>query len=145
MSCRRQRQMCIRDRLTSITDGTFAQPIYTYRPTAYRRDRVCLIGDAGSVVPPFTGSGVFKASKNAIDLAAALADAEHLDQALEKWSDTETEAAHRLAALGDQMEQAFVWAAPDLGTMRAGEARKWWTDSISFPEDFTYIAAKDQR
>jgi 2-polyprenyl-6-methoxyphenol hydroxylase-like FAD-dependent oxidoreductase len=131
--------------LTSITDGTFAQPIYTYRPTAYRRGRVCLIGDAGSVVPPFTGSGVFKASKNAIDLAAALADAEHLDQALEKWSDTETEAAHRLAALGDQMEQAFVWAAPDLGTMSADEARTWWTDSISFPEDFTYIAAKDHR
>lgn len=126
--------------LTSITDGTFAQPIYTYEPTAYGRGRVCLIGDAGSVVPPFTGSGVFKASKNAIDLVAALANGEDLDASLERWSDTETMTARRLAVLGEQMEQAFVWAAPDVGAMSADEAHAWWTSSVTFPEDFTYIA-----
>jgi len=33
--------------------------------------RICLMGDAGVVAPPFTGSGVFKGANNAVDLAEA--------------------------------------------------------------------------
>ena len=102
-----------------------------------------MIGDAAAVVPPFTGSGVFKASNNAIDLAQTIAHAaggEVLDDALAAWDTAETEGAHRLAALGAQMEQAFVWAAPDLGSMSEQQAKEWWADSITFPDDFSYIA-----
>ena len=38
------------------------------------------------------------------------------------------------------MEQAFVWDAPDLAAMDEGQAQAWWDSSITFPEDFTYIA-----
>lgn len=128
--------------LTSLTTGTFAQPIYTYAPASYRLGRACLIGDAGSVVQPFTGSGVFKATNNAISLVDTLST--HLDDgidvALGRWSATETDAALRLAALGEQMENAFVWEAPDLGSMSQEAATSWWTESITFPEDFSYIA-----
>ena len=129
--------------LTAQTSNTFAQPIFTYTPDSFRVGRCCMIGDAAAVVAPFTGSGVFKSSNNAIDLAQAIADspdASQLDNVLEVWSATETAGARRLAALGAQMEQAFVWAAPDLGSMTEDEAKAWWADSITFPDDFTYIA-----
>lgn len=44
-----------------------------------------------------------------------------------------------LAALGRQMEAAFVWDAPDLSAMTGAEARAWWSDAITFPEDFSYV------
>ena len=60
---------------------------------------------------------------------------------LESWNAKETASARRLAALGEQMEQAFVWAAPDLGAMEEEEAQQWWSESITFPEDFTYVTS----
>ena len=73
--------------------------------------------------------------------AAALAGESDVDRALESWNAKETASALRLAALGEQMEQAFVWAAPDLGAMDEGQAQQWWSESITFPEDFTYVAS----
>jgi len=131
--------------ITTRTEATFAQPIYTSIPDSFHRGRCCLIGDAAAVVPPFTGAGVFKASNNAIDLVEALDSdgGRDVDAALGGWSAAETAGAHRLAAMGEQMEQAFVFAAPDLGAMNEAEANAWWTASISFPDDFTYIADTD--
>src|SRR5437588_6855105 len=39
---------------------TYVQLIYTVAMPAYHRGRMALIGDAGTVAQPFTGSGVFK-------------------------------------------------------------------------------------
>ena len=41
------------------------QAIYSVVPRSYARDRLCLVGDAGAVFPPFTSSGVLKAVANA--------------------------------------------------------------------------------
>jgi 2-polyprenyl-6-methoxyphenol hydroxylase-like FAD-dependent oxidoreductase len=119
--------------------NTFAQPIYTVAVPEYAVGRCALIGDAGAVAPPFTGSGVFKATRNAIDLRAALAASEDTDEALGAWSEAQTATGKRLAALGDQMEQAFVWAAPDLSEMDEATARAWWQDAVTFPADFSYL------
>lgn len=48
-----------------------------------------------------------------------------------------------LAALGAQMERAFVWEAPDFSEMTESEARDWWTTSISFPDEFSYVGQDD--
>jgi len=48
------------------------QLIYTVRLPAYHLGRICLIGDAGIVAQPFTGSGVFKGYNNIRDLIKAL-------------------------------------------------------------------------
>ncbi len=122
------------------SDDTFSQAIYTVEPPAYRRGRMCLVGDAGAVVQPFTGSGVFKAVNNAIDLARALDEPGNVDDALERWSRAEHEGAARLAALAAQMERAFIWDAPDFSQMDADETDAWWKASVTFPEDFTYLA-----
>jgi len=119
---------------------TFAQPIFGVQVPAYARGRIGLLGDAGSVAPPFTGSGVFKAVMNAVDLTRALGQAETVDQALLDWSDEQTARGRRLAALGEQMEQAFVWAAPDFATMTEAAAKEWWKRAVSFPQEFSYVA-----
>jgi len=100
------------------------------------------LGDAGAVAPPFTGSGVFKAMMNAVELATALNESRSVDGALQQWSAEQTKRGDRLAALGEQMEEAFVWEAPDLSSMTEADAKTWWTRSIAFPEEFSYVSEK---
>lgn len=130
-----------------ITDShdTFVQPIFSGTVPAYARGHMALLGDAGAVAPPFTGSGVFKAMMNAVGLAMALAERSSVDHVLESWSAEQTERGKRLAALGAQMETAFVWKAPDFSQMTESEARAWWTRSIAFPDEFTYVTEPEGR
>jgi 2-polyprenyl-6-methoxyphenol hydroxylase-like FAD-dependent oxidoreductase len=125
--------------IVARSGDTFAQPIYTVEVPQYASNRMCLVGDAGSIAPPFTGSGVFKAVQNAIELAEVLADPADVPAALESWSRSQTETGRRLAALGRQMEQAFVWAAPDFSEMDDKTARRWWEEAVTFPDDFSYL------
>jgi 2-polyprenyl-6-methoxyphenol hydroxylase-like FAD-dependent oxidoreductase len=131
--------------IISDSHDTFVQPIFSGTVPAYARGRMALLGDAGAVVPPFTGSGVFKAMMNAVDLATTLAERSSVDEALECWSAEQTERGMRLAVLGAQMETAFVWEAPDLSRMTESEARAWWTRSIAFPEEFSYVTETEGR
>jgi 2-polyprenyl-6-methoxyphenol hydroxylase-like FAD-dependent oxidoreductase len=127
------------------SEDTFVQPIFSGTVPAYALGHRALLGDAGAVAPPFTGSGVFKAMMNAVELAATLAERSSVDEALETWSAEQTERGMRLAALGAQMETAFVWEAPDLSKMTESEARAWWTQSIAFPEEFSYVTETEKQ
>ncbi len=124
---------------------TFVQPIYAGTVPAYLRGRMALLGDAGAVAPPFTGSGVFKAMMNAVELGTALTERSSVDEALKSWSAEQTARGMRLAALGAQMETAFVWEAPDFSRMTDSEAQAWWKRSIAFPEEFSYVRSQTQR
>ena len=117
---------------------TFAQPIYNVDMPAYYKDRMCLFGDAGSVAQPFTGSGVFKGVNNAIDLAAALEDHDTIETALSAWSQAQTATAKQLVILGEQMEQAWIWAAADFSQMDEETTADWWHAAVTFPEEFSY-------
>jgi len=125
--------------IVDASSDTFAQPIYTVEVPAYARNRCCLIGDAGFVAPPFTGSGVFKAANNAIELGETLTGDDDLDAALSIWSQAQVSSAEKISVLGKQMEEAFVWSAPDFEGMDEEAARAWWTSAVTFPEDFRYI------
>ena len=48
-----------------VAHGLIDEAIYSFVPGSYARDRLCLVGDAGTVFPPFTGSGVLRAVANA--------------------------------------------------------------------------------
>lgn len=124
--------------IVSKTEHTYAQLIYTVDLPAYARDRICLIGDAGIVVQPFTGSGIFKGFNNARDLVAALEEYENVDDSLAQWSQAQTEGSKRILALGQQMEQAFIWNPLDFATADAETTAAWWKSSVTFPENFTY-------
>lgn len=126
--------------IVAASTDTFAQPIFAVTVPGYARGRVALLGDAGSVAPPFTGSGVFKAVGNAVDLADSLTASDDVDNALHQWSREQTQRGARLAALGEQMEEAFVWSAPDFSTMTEAQTRKWWSQAVTFPEEFSYLS-----
>ncbi len=126
--------------IVAASTSTFAQAIYTVLVPGYVVGRCALLGDAGSVAPPFTGSGVFKATQNAIDLADSLGAHGELDGALAAWSLKQTETGRKLEVLGRQMEEAFVWDSPDLSEMDEATAHAWWNEAIQFPDDFSYVA-----
>lgn len=120
------------------TSGSYVQLIYTARVPGYHRGRMCLVGDAGSVSQPFTGSGVFKGHANTTALLAALDEHDDVDEALSAWSAEQVASADRVLALGEQMERAFIWEGPDFATTDAAAVEAWWREAVTFPEDFTY-------
>jgi 2-polyprenyl-6-methoxyphenol hydroxylase-like FAD-dependent oxidoreductase len=117
--------------LVSATQDTFAQPIYTVDIPAYRRGRICLVGDAGAVATPMTGSGVFKAMTNAMDLTAALSADSNVDRALESWDRAQTEIGQRYLARSERMERALMWETPNLAGFDAAAAEDWYTHSVA--------------
>jgi len=121
--------------IVSDSADTFAQPIYSVTVPANVVGRLALLGDAGAVAPPFTGSGVFKAMMNAVELEAALEEPGPVVEALDRWSTEQARRGRRLAVLGEQMERAMVWDAPDFSTMAEMDARTWWNESITFPDE----------
>jgi 2-polyprenyl-6-methoxyphenol hydroxylase-like FAD-dependent oxidoreductase len=121
--------------IMTASERTFVQAIYTAAVPRYGRDRLCLTGDAGAFVQPFTASGVFKGMHNAVALADALAGPDDVDAALEDWSRRETETGARQVALGRQLEQALIWNVPDFGELGEEATRAWWDEAAKMPED----------
>ena len=120
------------------TQDSYIQVIYTLDLDSYRKDRMCLIGDAGIFVPPFTGSGVFKGYNNVKDLVNCLKENSNLEDALNQWSNMQLQSGKRLLALSAQMEKAFIWEQLDFATVNEKTTKEWWKTSITFPETFNY-------
>ena len=118
----------------AAADNHFAQAIYIADVPTYHNGRVCLIGDAGAVAPPYTASGVFKGMNNAIDLTEALNN-DSCNVALARWSETQTALGNRMSALGRQLEQALIWIVPNFGHMDETEMQAWWQNAAKMPED----------
>jgi len=130
--------------IVNASQDTFAQPIYTVDIPVYYHDRLCLMGDAGALAQPFTGSGVFKGVNNAIDLMDLLfAYANNIDEALRDWETDQINLGQRLVVLGEQMEQAFIWDPLDFSQADEQTTAAWWKESVTFPEEFTYAAIDD--
>jgi len=96
------------------TASTSIQAIYSVQVPVYARDSVCLVGDAGTVLPPSTGSGVLKAMANATSLADALATSPALEEGLSGWSDSQREITGMLIPVAERFERSLVFEAPDL-------------------------------
>jgi len=99
--------------------------IYSVAPRSYARDRVCLVGDAGAVFPPFTGSGVLKAVANATSLADALAAAPAVDDALRRWSGAQLQVAAQVMPFAEYGERSQVFEMPDLAAMPTAATNDW--------------------
>ena len=119
------------------TDETYAHLIFTADVPSYYKGRMCLIGDAGAVIQPFTGSGIFKGYNNIRSLIDAIEDSGDIDRALRQWDAMQIVIGRRLLALGDQMEQAFIWNPLDLSSADAQATETWWKRSVRFPDDFS--------
>jgi len=126
--------------IVNKTQDTYVQLIYTVELDAYYRDRRCLIGDAGMVIQPFTGSGVFKGFNNVKELLGALDSHNNMDEALSQWSEAQVRSGKRLLALGEQMEKPFIWEPLNFADADAETTAAWWKTSVTFPDDFTHEA-----
>lgn len=122
------------------SEGNQLQLIYTSSLPAYGKGRMCLIGDAGMVVQPMTGAGVFKGFSNVRNLLSMLGQHSDVDIALAKWSEGETRIAHRMLELGNEMEEAFIWNTIDLATATTEACEGWWDKAINVPDEFSYFA-----
>jgi 2-polyprenyl-6-methoxyphenol hydroxylase-like FAD-dependent oxidoreductase len=120
------------------TRETFAQPIHIAEPPAYHRGRICLIGDAGAVAPPPTARGVYRGMTNALELVAALGAGDNLDGALAAWDAAQTATGRRFTTWGKQLEQALIWATPDLSRMDAAAVEEWWNRTAPPPSQSSY-------
>lgn len=119
--------------IMSQARDTFVQPIFSARVPRQRLQRVCLVGDAAALVQPFTGSGVLRALNHALGLARRLRDFSDVDGALATWDTEQCAFGRVLSDLGEQMEQALVWNAPNFATFDAASARQWWQTTTSVP------------
>jgi 2-polyprenyl-6-methoxyphenol hydroxylase-like FAD-dependent oxidoreductase len=107
------------------------QAIYSYAARSYARDRVCLAGDAGTVLPPFAGSGVLRAIADATSLTEALAGAPATDDALRRWSEAQLQAAAQVIPAAEHIERAYVFGMPDFAAMPAAAANDWMSAAYS--------------
>ena len=124
--------------MVNRTNNSYVQVIYTLDLDTYYRDRMCLIGDAGMVVQPFTGSGVFKGYNNVKDLIHGLRENQALEDVLAQWSKKQLQTGKRLLTLGEQMEKAYIWEQLDFAEVDEETTQNWWKESITFPDTFNY-------
>ena len=113
--------------IVTRSENTFGQGIVATIPDAYHLGRICLAGDAGAVVPPFTTSGVFKGIKNAAELIAALAADGDLIHALDAWGAEQKRAGGGLKRLSDVMAERLITGVPDFSAMSQDDLTEWWS------------------
>lgn len=111
--------------LVQQSGNSSIQAIYSFVPRSYARDRLCLVGDAGTLAPPFAGSGVLRAVADAASLTDALADAPSVDEALRRWSEGRLQVAAQVIPNADAIERSYVFAMPDLTTMPTTATNDW--------------------
>ena len=107
------------------------QAIYSYAARSYARERVCLAGDAGTVLPPFAGSGVLRAVAHATSLTDALAGAPACDDALRRWSEAQLQVAAQLIPAAEHLERSYVFGMPDFAAMPVTAANDWMSAAYS--------------
>jgi 2-polyprenyl-6-methoxyphenol hydroxylase-like FAD-dependent oxidoreductase len=120
------------------TSDSYIQVIYTLDLESYYKDKMCLIGDAGMVIQPFTGSGVFKGYTNVKELISCLKEKGITEDALKRWSQKQLVNGKRLLALGEQMEMAYIREPLDFSVATEEKTAVWWKDSVTFPDKFNY-------
>lgn len=101
------------------------QAIHSSVQPSYAHDRVCLVGDAGAVFPPFAGSGVLRAVANAASLADILADGADLDDSLCRWSAAQAQVAAKVIPDAEAIERHYVFGMPDLAAMPTAATNDW--------------------
>jgi 2-polyprenyl-6-methoxyphenol hydroxylase-like FAD-dependent oxidoreductase len=111
--------------LVQRSGNSSIQAIYSVAARSYARDRVCLVGDAGAVFPPFAGSGVLRAVANATSLVDALAGAAAVDDGLRRWGAAQVRAAAQVMPVAERIERSAVFGMPDLTTMPTAATNDW--------------------
>lgn len=107
------------------------QPIYDELSPGYVSGRVLLIGDAGTVTRPHTGSGATKALQEAMLLEDLCGEHETWQPILAAYDTQRTEAGNSIVKLGRRIGAAQVEHTPPWSTMTPGDFEQWTRDTLS--------------
>jgi 2-polyprenyl-6-methoxyphenol hydroxylase-like FAD-dependent oxidoreductase len=117
--------------IVTKSEGTFVYAIYDCQVPAYRRGRICLVGDAGAYARPHSAAGALKGISDAIALGEALKTHQSVDEALAAWDKTQTEINNNLVRFGNQLGRALVTEIPDWSRMNATSMERWFTSIVT--------------
>ncbi len=108
--------------------------------------RVMLIGDAGTVTRPHTGSGATKALQDALCLARLGQEHDEWPDLLAAYDAERTAAGVSLVRLGRRLGRDLVEHTPDWGTMTAADFDAWTRQTLSGERLYFYgnAAAPDR-
>lgn len=107
------------------TAQTSVQAVESVRVVRHAAGRVVLVGDAGSVFPPFAGSGVVKAVGNALSLVTAISSGDDLDVSLGTWADGQLALDAFLADQSDRNGRLLVFEVPEPSSLSGDPALAW--------------------
>lgn len=94
-------------------------------------DRVCLVGDAAHVAPPWATSGASLAIADGVALADQLNAARSVEEGLAAWNNQRLEAARAMLALADKIQNNTLTHPPELVSATAEEAKAWMESIIA--------------
>ena len=109
----------------SRRDEVSLQPIYDVTVPSYAQDRTLLIGDAGALTRPHTGSGATKALSDALALADIARSADSLDDLMTQYDQQRRADSNEIVALGRRIGQAQVVETPDWMSMSPADFEQW--------------------
>jgi len=112
-------------RVVERTPAPYVQPIFEREARRYSSGRVCLVGDAGSVARPHTGSGTAKAIQDACVLGEVLEGSESPEEALSQYDGIRREPGNALVRLGREMGESQVTSCPGWNELDANGFRSW--------------------
>ncbi len=107
------------------------QPIYDDLVDSYVHGRVILIGDAGTVTRPHTGSGATKALQDALCLARLGQEHDEWPALLAAYDTERTAAGVSLVQLGRGLGRDLVERTPDWGSMKPDDFEDWTKQTLS--------------
>jgi 2-polyprenyl-6-methoxyphenol hydroxylase-like FAD-dependent oxidoreductase len=122
----------------SPVDEVSIQPIYDEQVDRFVGGRVLLIGDAGTVTRPHTGSGATKALQDALALERLAADAADLAGLLDAYDSERVASGMSLVEIGRRIGHAQVEATPDWGSMTPADFEAWTAATLAGEKLYLY-------
>jgi 2-polyprenyl-6-methoxyphenol hydroxylase-like FAD-dependent oxidoreductase len=114
------------------------QPIYDETVPGYVAGRVLLIGDAGTVTRPHTGSGATKALQEALLLEQLCRDNDDWQPVLDAYDAARTEAGNSIVELGRRIGAAQVEHTPPWSAMTPADFEEWTEATLSGSKLYFY-------
>lgn len=120
------------------SDEISIQPIYDEMVPNYVHGRVALIGDAGTVTRPHTGSGATKALQEAMLLEELCGESDDWETVLSEYDAARTEAGNTIVELGRRIGAAQVEHTPPWASMTPADFEQWVADTLSGTKLYFY-------
>lgn len=119
------------------------QPIYDQLADRYVHDRIVLIGDAGTLSRPHTGSGATKAMQDARTLERLGQDHDDWESLLAAYDHDRTTTGDALVELGRRIGRDQVEHTPPWAQMSVADFEAWVAATLSGEQLYFYGDTKD--